>query len=310
MGIRTLKAWAVLAGSMLLPSAARGGATCLDEGPPTVTLTGVARDFLKSHPDMNLQPGGSRWSHAVKQAKSTPVGGDPVLGGDWDPQPGIHKIASQWKDAQNRTICPCIPPVDDPEYGADNPGQWSNSAEDGGITSAETFDEWFTDMPGVNMSALITITLVFDEAAQMYVFDDTLDPGYEALGGFFPIDNVLFGNEGEDHNTNFTFELHTKFKYCEDDAPFFKFVGDGDLYVFINDHLVTDIGGIHATHDHYVDISRPGLASHLDLEKDGDLYRMDIYFAQRSKEHFSHFRIETNVVPVTADVPSVNASVD
>lgn len=76
-------------------------------------------------------------------------------------------------------------------------------------------------------------------------------PVYSELGGFFPVDGRLFGNEGEEHNTNFTFELHTKFKFCADDAPF--------------------------------------------------------YFAQ---EHFSRFRIETNVVPETADLPTVIAGGD
>ena len=140
----------------------------------------------------------------------------------------------------------------------------------------------------MNISQRLTLTLVRQENGH-YVFDDKLDPKYQDLGGFFPIEDQLFGNPGgrPDRNFHFTVEMHMDFEYDADGDQFFKFTGDDDVWVFVNGELVIDLGGVHAAHDQYVDLNRLGLA-------DGETYQLDFFFAERHRTQ-SNFRITTNL---------------
>lgn len=174
------------------------------------------------------------------------------------------------------------------------------SADTGGVTSAESFNQWFRDVPGVNISRPLTITLK-RQADGAYVFDDTLDDNYP--DGFFPINGELFGNTpGWDRNFHFTYELHTKFVYDETGRQFFKFIGDDDVFVFIDGKLVIDLGGVHAAQEQFVDLSR------LCLEH-GKEYRLSFFFAERHTTQ-SNFRIETNLPLESLHVPTVTAMFD
>ena len=79
----------------------------------------------------------------------------------------------------------------DPAAG-DTEGRWNTKAKTSGFTSEANFDEWYRDVPGVNLSKTVTLTLT-RQADNTYVFDDKDDPVYEDLDGFFPVDGQLFG---------------------------------------------------------------------------------------------------------------------
>ena len=64
---------------------------------------------------------------------------------------------------------------------------------------------------------------------------------------FLPIPGLGWGNEtlhdGGSNNWNFTTVFKTEFSYRP--TTTFKFIGDDDVWVYVNDHLSIDLGGTH-----------------------------------------------------------------
>ncbi|MHC4274805.1 MAG: fibro-slime domain-containing protein [Planctomycetota bacterium] len=275
------------------------------EGPPaTIELTGIVRDFRAvglngGHSDFENNPGNGMARYAGNLAPLIGENSKPVFTGNG------AKITNQWRDAQNRQISHLLyeafPLPGDVEGSFGQPGT-------GGITSAGTFAHWFRDVPVYNMSMPLTLTL-FRQADGMYVFDDQMDPYYIERDGFFPVDDQLFGNSlsngngngngNDDHNFHFTFELHTRFQYDAALGQSFKFEGTDTVWLYIDGHLVNDLIGVHAAHDQYVAVDRLGL-------EDGEWYELDFFFAQRYMPQ-SHFRITTNLLLVSLELPTVSA---
>jgi len=173
----------------------------------------------------------------------------------------------------------------------------------GGIESSASFSQWYRDVPGMNMSA--PLTLAFHRQADgRYVFDDETDELYSSLDGFFPIEDQLFGNPGgnPDRNFHFTFELHASFIYDAGGGQMFEFIGDDDVWVFIDGKLVIDLGGAHSAMAQYIDLDR------LCLE-DGQRYTLDFFFAERSRTE-SNFRVVTDLELRGTDVTAMTSAFD
>jgi fibro-slime domain-containing protein len=143
------------------------------------------------------------------------------------------------------------------------------------LTDSPTFDQWYTDVPNVNQATTINIDLM------------EIMPGVYSYSNnaFFPIDNMLFGNEGQVHNYHFTTEIHTKFQYNGGET--FTFSGDDDVWVFVDKKLAIDIGGVHGPSQKSVNIDNLGLTI-------GNTYFLDVFHAERHTVD-SNFRIDTTI---------------
>jgi fibro-slime domain-containing protein len=133
---------------------------------------------------------------------------------------------------------------------------------------AKDFYAWYHDVPGVNVST--TVSLPFSPE-QDY-------PGTNAFDDerFYPIDGQLFGNQGEPHNEFFTLQAHATILYNGGES--YGFAGDDDLWVFLNGHLVLDLGGIHSRETNGVQLDE--VAASLGLQV-GQKYPLDLFYANR-----------------------------
>ena len=163
----------------------------------------------------------------------------------------------------------------------------------GSITSAATFDEWYRDVPGVNVS--IPYTLDMTQTGDVFEY---------ASSSFFPIDDQGFGNQGYGHNYAFTYELNTTFGYESAKNLTFDFTGDDDVWVFVNGKLAVDLGGIHGAASGSVDLNAK--AADLGLV-DGHNYSLDLFFAERHTTE-SNFRMQTNLALKPVPEPTTMAA--
>jgi fibro-slime domain-containing protein len=218
-------------------------------------LLGVVRDFKGAdeggHPDFEAN---------IMGANVTPGLVASTLGADGKPVYASQcEISAATLDA---TRCP---------YGAQT-------------TSAMNFDQWYRNVPGVNDPYLISFFLQ-PEAGGLFTFESL---------HYFPLDGAGFmsmGKEytGEYHNFGFTTELHTNFRYRGGEK--FTFQGDDDVWVFVNDKLAVDLGGLHSMQHGTVVLD--DAAAMLGITP-GNVYPLDLFHAERHTDA-STFRIDTNL---------------
>jgi fibro-slime domain-containing protein len=124
---------------------------------------------------------------------------------------------------------------------------------------------------------------------------------YSAEGGLFLLDDfeyldeaktiknpyfdALTSSTNKKHNYGFTMKIQASFEYIP--GQYFEFFGDDDVWVFINNRLVVDIGGQHAQVFGSVNLDTLGLVQ-------GSIYPFHLFYAERHLSA-SNFMMRTSI---------------
>ena len=123
--------------------------------------------------------------------------------------------------------------------------------------------------------------------------NDPVNPGFYPIDDFQYLDSAKtiknpkfdWDIQGCKHNYSFSMKINAQFKYVK--GQFFEFRGDDDVWVFINNRLVVDIGGCHSPVEGAVDLDTLGLT-------EGKEYPFLIFFSERNATG-SNFKMRTSI---------------
>lgn len=158
----------------------------------------------------------------------------------------------------------------------------SGSEDDSTVGAIKPFF-WYSTSATTTLYPFLPI---LEEMGDSYTHTDTpyyLDDGVDTL------------TEGKDsyvkRDFNYALDGHAKFVYNADEEQYFTFEGDDDVYLYVNGHLVLDLGGAHGIASETIRLN--DYAAAIGLE-DGGIYDFDFYYMERHG-YGANMRIETNI---------------
>ncbi len=142
--------------------------------------------------------------------------------------------------------------------------------------------------------------------SRQYYFKSESEPGRA------PVGNGVGDDRAEDHNWHFGMVYEYQFEVGEYTGPMeFYFRGDDDFWLFIDGHLMVDIGGIHSAQGQYIDLRQAmynkGLLRYdaRGAEKNAKTHTMKVFYFERGGSGSNCYMQFTlpNVTPVNIPAP-------
>ena len=123
--------------------------------------------------------------------------------------------------------------------------------------------------------------------------NDTINPGFYPIDDFQYLDDAKtvknpkfdWNVSGCRHNYSFSMKISAQFQYIP--GQYFEFRGDDDVWVYIDNRLVVDIGGCHSPVEGAVNLDTLGLI-------EGKEYPFQIFFSERNAVG-SNFKMRTSI---------------
>ena len=225
----------------------------VDPPPDVLQVPIIYRDFIalpaegaKRHPDFEIYSGDGITPGLVEHTLG--MDGKPVY-------TGICESIGSDTDDPNVVATPSLCPYD------------------AQTTSKPSFKQWHNDVPnGINITTVGELVLT-RQSDGTYVFEDN---------NFFPVNDDGWVAEGSElsrdgNNYGFTSELRYWFEYTGGES--LQFLGDDDVWVFINNQLAVDIGGLHESQSAGITLD-DATGAELGLKK-GSIYEVVLFHAER-----------------------------
>ncbi|EAS66830.1 PA14 domain-containing protein [Dictyostelium discoideum AX4] len=170
-----------------------------------------------------------------------------------------------------------------PTYCCGDNGVYYNGQFD--IHSQSTFDSWFHEIEGISYAVPYELVLIESkDEPGIYVYTSS---------SFFPIDGKGFDNKTlypdeityNGHNYHFCMKIHSSFTYHG--GEYFTFAGDDDVWVYFDNNLLIDLGGLHTSASETVYLDNLGLTI-------GQSFPFDFFYCERHT-YESNLNIITNL---------------
>lgn len=187
-------------------------------------------------------------------------------------------------------------------------------------TAAHEIEKWFVpevlakDSKGKNLTNAVCrdIELKLDDEG-FWLADITQKGCNDPQNpGFYPIDDFEYLDEAKTiknpkydkildqwgnhpqcwHNYSYSMKVSAEFQYVK--GQYFEFRGDDDVWVYINNRLVVDIGGCHTAEEGAVDLDTIGQNDPKYKLIEGETYSFHIFYSERNATE-ANFKMRTSI---------------